>query len=97
MTKKARFICDNCGIEVGASEKRCPKCGRYFSSVRCPKCGFAGEEASFTNGCPSCGYSAAPPRGAAKPPPQKEELPLWVYALVISGMILALVLLLFNN
>jgi len=60
LKKIPRFFCDNCGTEVGHEVKLCPRCGRHFSSVRCPSCTFTGEERMFLNGCPSCGYSAAP-------------------------------------
>jgi predicted RNA-binding Zn-ribbon protein involved in translation (DUF1610 family) len=63
-----KFFCDNCGWEVASDEKTCPHCGRYFSSIRCPSCGFVGDEELFNNGCPKCGYSAAPgkAKGAGK-------------------------------
>ncbi|MDR2149521.1 MAG: zinc ribbon domain-containing protein [Spirochaetaceae bacterium] len=56
---QTKFFCDNCGTEVPQESEVCPQCGRGFSSVRCPICGFVGEVASFKEGCPSCGYSAA--------------------------------------
>jgi len=94
MSKKPRFFCDNCGNEVGQNEKSCRHCGRYFAAVRCPGCGFVGDEISFKNGCPACGYSAAP--GADKPAAKKSEkrhlipvgkLPIWVYILSIAAFI----------
>lgn len=57
--KKAKFYCENCGVEVPESAKICNYCGRFFSSVRCPKCGATGSTSQFTNGCPKCGYAAA--------------------------------------
>ena len=36
--KKAKYFCENCGSEVPAKAKFCPKCGKFFSSVRCPEC-----------------------------------------------------------
>jgi predicted RNA-binding Zn-ribbon protein involved in translation (DUF1610 family) len=90
--KKPHFFCENCGAEVPLSAKRCPGCGRFFSSVRCPSCGFTGEESRFAKGCPSCGY-ALPAGGAASLPDRDAELrpagalPLWVY--LVSAAILA--------
>ncbi|MDR3325483.1 MAG: hypothetical protein LBS82_05835 [Spirochaetaceae bacterium] len=91
--KKPRFVCDNCGAEIAASEKRCPQCSRYFSSIRCPKCGFTGQEEQFLGGCPGCG--AAKTRSVKKAPPPKPELPTWAYAVAIGVMVLALSLLFF--
>jgi len=55
--KKARFFCEYCDHEVDSDAKFCPYCGRFFASVRCPKCGFTGNHATFSNGCPNCGYA----------------------------------------
>ncbi|MCL2208909.1 MAG: zinc ribbon domain-containing protein [Treponema sp.] len=60
MKKKPRFFCDNCNYEVGSEVKSCPYCGRYFASIRCPSCDYSGPDRMFQNGCPMCGYSAAP-------------------------------------
>jgi len=99
MSKKPRFFCDNCGHEVGQNEKSCRNCGRYFAAVRCPGCGFIGDEISFKNGCPACGYSAPPGADTLspdKPNARKNEkrrmipagkLPLWVYILSIGAFI----------
>ena len=54
---KALYFCENCGSEVGANARFCPKCGRFFSSVRCPKCGYTGATTAFKNGCPKCHYA----------------------------------------
>jgi predicted RNA-binding Zn-ribbon protein involved in translation (DUF1610 family) len=101
LKKKPRFFCDNCGNEVGQNEKACRHCGRYFAAVRCPSCGFVGDETTFKNGCPSCGYSAPPDAdklSADKPAEKKSEkhhlipagkLPLWVYILSIGAFIAA--------
>ena len=83
-SKKPRFFCDNCGVEVPFMAKNCPGCGRFFASVRCPSCGFSGEEASFKKGCPACHYSASPngSRFQKAYPERKrtiEALPLWVF------------------
>ena len=89
MQGRPRFFCDHCGAEVPFQEKRCPRCGRYFSSIRCPRCGFTGEDALFGGGCPACGYSAA---GGKKRSRAREggrtfgSLPLWVY-LLTAGLI----------
>jgi rRNA maturation protein Nop10 len=94
LNKKPRFFCDNCGSEVGQNAKACQNCGRYFASVRCPVCGHTGDETSFKNGCPSCGYSAAPSAGkqpakkpAARPLVPAGKLPLWVYIVSICAFI----------
>jgi len=89
LSKKPRFFCDNCGIEVGQNTKACPQCGRFFASIRCPSCGYTGDEKAFSGGCPSCGYSAPP--SASAPPPEKKipagPLPLWVYILAVCAFI----------
>lgn len=54
---KAKYYCENCGSEVGAAARFCPKCGKFFSAVRCPQCGHSGSPASFKNGCPACHYT----------------------------------------
>jgi uncharacterized membrane protein YvbJ len=100
--KKPRFFCDNCGHEVDAEVKSCPKCGRFFASVRCPSCGFSGEEKVFFNGCPACGYSAIP----SKPKPAKvkktrkkkraytEHHSPWTY--IIAGFLLLILVVLLS-
>ena len=55
--KSAKYFCENCGSEVAAKAKFCPKCGRFFSSVRCPKCGKLGSVNDFKSGCPRCHYA----------------------------------------
>ena len=55
--QKAKYFCENCGSEVPANARFCPKCGKFFSSVRCPKCGFTGDVKTFKFGCPQCGYA----------------------------------------
>jgi uncharacterized membrane protein YvbJ len=101
-----RFFCDNCGVEVPQNSKNCPSCGRFFSSVRCPYCGFVGEEALFSNGCPSCGYSTSPAnaagKGEVKAKKKKKEaepvvgLPLWVYILTSAIFTAVLAALMFR-
>ena len=54
---KAKYFCENCGSEVLANARFCPKCGKFFSSVRCPACGHMGTVKDFKNGCPSCHYA----------------------------------------
>jgi uncharacterized membrane protein YvbJ len=99
--KKPRFFCDHCGTEVGAHDKRCPKCGHIFESVRCPQCGYTGGEEQFKNGCPRCGYSALPAgqsqdntRPAKRDAPDDAPLPAWLYVLVAGIVAGALALLL---
>jgi len=91
--KAPRFFCDNCGYEVGHEVKSCPYCGRFFASVRCPVCDYAGPEKMFANGCPLCGYSAAPSKKPApkkprakKPKHRAEPLPMLAY--IITGVAL---------
>lgn len=55
--KSAKYFCENCGAEVGARAKFCPKCGKFFSSVRCPECGKLGTVRDFKDGCPRCHYA----------------------------------------
>jgi ssDNA-binding Zn-finger/Zn-ribbon topoisomerase 1 len=101
MDKTPRFFCDNCGYEVGHEVKSCPYCGRFFASVRCPACDFTGAERMFLNGCPLCGYSAAPskpvdiysPR-AKKPHRHIEPIPVLPY--LIAGIVLLAVIAFFS-
>jgi uncharacterized membrane protein YvbJ len=99
MQKKTRFFCDNCGTEVPAGAKDCPKCGRHFASVLCPACGHVGEDDDFMDGCPSCGYSSKPKSTQAPLSKEREDkhasgpLPIWVYivtALAFAAIVLAL-------
>jgi uncharacterized membrane protein YvbJ len=53
---KARYFCENCGVEVRPGASSCPSCGRVFTAVRCPECGFEGRASEFARGCPSCGF-----------------------------------------
>jgi predicted RNA-binding Zn-ribbon protein involved in translation (DUF1610 family) len=53
---KARFFCENCGIEVQAAAVTCPGCGLSFSAIRCPTCDYQGSAREFSGGCPACGY-----------------------------------------
>lgn len=55
--KNAKFFCENCGSEVGANARFCPKCGKFFASVRCPECGKLGSPSLFKKGCPRCHYA----------------------------------------
>jgi hypothetical protein len=91
--KKAHFFCEACGAEAPREAKRCPACGRYFSSIRCPACGFTGEEGLFREGCPVCGYCTPPqqPMESRKEPDKPVgALPPWVY--ILSTAVLAAVL-----
>ena len=53
---KPVFYCENCRKEVSDSDKICPHCGKFFTSVRCPRCNHSGEVEDFSLGCPKCGY-----------------------------------------
>ncbi|MDR0322171.1 MAG: zinc ribbon domain-containing protein [Treponema sp.] len=98
--KKPRFFCDNCGYEVGSEVRNCPYCGRIFASIRCPICDYSGPDKMFQNGCPMCGYSAAPtkaPKLKKIKPPRREDrppdaLPFWTYvaAFAVVALIVAL-------
>ena len=57
MATKPKYFCENCGSEVAANARLCPKCGKFFSSVRCPQCGHLGTVHDFKNGCPACHYA----------------------------------------
>jgi len=85
MGKKPRFFCDNCATEVGHNVKNCPRCGRVFASVRCPSCNFVGDDDTFAQGCPVCGYSTVK---AARPAVGKRDktrpLPFWAFFLSIG-------------
>ena len=59
-SKEAKFFCESCGSEVPRSSKTCPVCGKFFASVRCPQCGRIGDNDTFKNGCPTCGYAINP-------------------------------------
>ncbi|MDR3355828.1 MAG: hypothetical protein LBO04_01410 [Spirochaetaceae bacterium] len=90
--KKPRFFCDGCGAEVAASTERCPRCGKYFSSIRCPRCGFSGAADTFGNGCPACGYSAKPvnrgyPRQTRTPASPAAS---WLYAVCVALLVMLL-------
>jgi len=96
MNKKPRFFCDNCGYEVGSDVKACPYCARIFASVRCPACDYSGPDKMFQNGCPMCGYSAAPVSRLPKPPKAKkplrkdypaDPLPFWTYIIAFSALL----------
>ncbi|MBP5437353.1 MAG: hypothetical protein J6Y30_05155 [Treponema sp.] len=54
---KAKYFCENCGSEVAANARCCPRCGKFFSSVRCPSCGHMGTVHDFKYGCPVCHYA----------------------------------------
>ncbi|MDR1788042.1 MAG: hypothetical protein LBR16_06300 [Treponema sp.] len=64
--------------------------------MRCPACGFAGEDALFRRGCPSCGYSAPPPARAPNRPgtragsARQSDAPLWLYAVAAVTFLAAL-------
>jgi len=93
--KKPRFFCDNCATEVAHNVKTCPSCGRYFASVRCPACDFVGDDDTFANGCPECGYSTS--QGKEARPSQKAEnqspLPFWVLFIFVGIFVFAFALL----
>lgn len=81
-----------------ATTKRCPRCGKNFTSVKCPRCSFQGEVADFADGCPACGYLQVAPgshpirgrprRGSIEEPTPvnratRHVLPAWFYRIAI--------------
>jgi len=95
--KTPRYFCENCGAEVKANSRVCPRCGRFFSSVKCPKCGFVGVSEDFRAGCPVCGYALGTNTGdpePIKPMPESPSLPLWTWVLGLLVFAGALILLL---
>jgi len=99
VSKKPRFFCDNCGYEVGGDVKICPYCGRHFASIRCPVCDYSGPDKMFQNGCPLCGYSAAPAKASKakksrdKKLQQAEPMPVWALIFSIIGLLVIIWLL----
>ncbi len=101
---KTRFYCESCGQEVEPTARRCPSCGKSFTSVKCPQCGFEGRAPDFANGCPACGYLQGPTasitparrarqRRAAPQPPRRPALVLprafYRVAFIVLGCMLA--------
>lgn len=89
------FYCDICGLPVSPREKSCPHCGGEFTGVRCPSCDFMGGEASFTRGCPSCGFLSHPKGADGGPsnPSQrgvKAPLPRRLYNFLVLGLLILL-------
>jgi Double zinc ribbon len=98
---KARYFCEQCGMEVRAGAAVCPSCGSVFTAVRCPECGYEGRAPEFRAGCPVCGYetgvSDPAPAPAARASRQKPGLPARFYAIamvVLGALIVGLVVLL---
>ncbi|HON89096.1 MAG TPA: zinc-ribbon domain-containing protein [Spirochaetales bacterium] len=96
-----KYYCQNCGKEVAAAAKRCPSCGRIFTSVLCPRCGFSGPEEIFVEGCPLCGSSvmtsqaqnAKHEKGSAYKPLSYTAFGAIIFIFVISCILLLLRLL----
>jgi hypothetical protein len=94
--KAPKFFCEHCGNEVKRNTKVCPHCGSFFVNVRCPACGFIGNERSFLDGCPNCGYAIDTKNKASFSTVQSasgfrreksrgnETLPAWIYILVAT-------------
>jgi len=93
------FFCEHCGSPVPRDAKKCPSCGRFFSSVRCPSCNFTGPESLFSEGCPMCGYSSTTTfpdlssnknwksaKSEARGP--VTPLPWWVYGITLLALVL---------
>ena len=99
--QKPRFFCENCNAEVKRDAKFCSKCGHFFASVRCPVCGKTGNASEFKNGCPQCGYAmgsgSVPQKQPAeqsynkKPTEKDDRLPLWIYIMTITVLLIVIV------
>lgn len=97
------FFCENCGSPVHRDAKKCPHCGRFFSSVRCPSCNFTGSEALFSEGCPMCGYSSPAERDGGGTHRNNLEfqntiqgpvkpLPWWTYGITFLALVTVLII-----
>ena len=63
--KTARFFCESCGRAVPFNARMCSACGKTFDAVKCPVCTYTGLPGEFLQGCPKCGYLAAPEDASA--------------------------------
>jgi hypothetical protein len=68
---KARYFCEQCGMEVRAGAAICPSCGSVFTAVRCPECSYEGRAPEFLAGCPVCGYRS---RAGEKAPSEPSRM-----------------------
>lgn len=56
--RRIEYICEACGASVRPGIPVCPECYGLFSGIKCPKCNMEGNDKTFRNGCPHCGYLA---------------------------------------
>lgn len=83
--------------------ERCPHCGKFFASIRCPKCGFSGDDDTFNDGCPVCGYYAqlsdrAGSRQNSPSSPVSGAAPwLYIVSIALLAMLLAALLMYTTN
>ena len=40
---KGGRVCPSCGVTVGQTEKRCPRCKATYYTLACPSCGYTPE------------------------------------------------------
>lgn len=105
LEKKPKFFCESCGAEVRQNDKFCKHCGKFFASVKCPQCNKIGDAASFSKGCPVCGYAVIPhlKNNVSIDLEQKtgekefkryssDSLPVWIY---LTALILTMGVLIF--
>lgn len=105
--EKAKFFCESCGSEVNQNARVCTYCGKFFSSVRCPNCGKTGKTEEFIHGCPDCGYAVSKGKNAFNSNSNLKyfnnnvsslskntgdgHLPIWIYCLCVSVLIVLVV------
>ena len=104
--QKAKFFCENCGSEVSENAKVCKTCGKFFISVRCPNCGYAVNKqqgASSTGNRKrqknqrgkksrsQYGFNTVFSSGKSGYVQNEESsLPLWVYIVTVSVLVVVL-------
>jgi uncharacterized membrane protein YvbJ len=97
MKNSRQFYCEYCGGEVGVDDKKCPFCGRFFTSVRCPVCSYQSTERRFEGGCPKCGYLASPDDIFPEKERSKQKEKLFLsksFYLIMGGILTGLLILL---
>lgn len=100
---KARYFCEQCGMEVRAGAAICPSCGSVFTAVRCPECGYEGRAPEFLSGCPVCGYRSQTREKVPSGPSRKDagkpgmsarfyRIAMAALAVLIVGLVVLLLL-----